>query len=182
MFIKRWFLIVLLFPFAASAQMGYGGRGGMGGGMGSGMGGGSQPDSKSYTNICRISGKVMDSTGAPLKDVTIILQQLDHEPNPMAQPDDKPEDPYYKEMTTKKNGKFTFTSLPFFHEYKVTIMADGFKRWEQDVRFIPKKNEKKIPFEQMKPDSIPVQEPPRSKPSPEKDLGDIKLIPIVAKQ
>lgn len=172
--------MVLLFPFAASAQMGYGGRGMGGGGMGMGAGQ-QQPDSKSYTNICRVSGKVLDSTGSPLKEVTIILQQLDHEPNPMAQPDDKPEDPYFKEVTTKKNGKFTFSSLPFYHEYKVTIMADGYKRWEQDVRFIPKKNEKKIPFEQMKPDSIPVQEPPRSKPSPEKDLGDIKLIPLTAR-
>lgn len=177
MFLKRWFLILLLLPFCVSAQMGMG-RGGMGGGMGAGS---TPPDSRSYVNICRVSGRIVDSTGAPLKEVTIILQQLDNDPNPMPQGDEKPEDPYYKEMTTKKNGKFTFTSLPFYHEYKVTIMADGYKRWEQDVRFIPKKNEKKIPFEQLKPDSIPVQEPPKTKPSPDKDLGDIKLVPLVIK-
>lgn len=181
---KKFWLLLLLFPLTTYGQMGYGG-GGMGGmGRGGGMGQQSTPpDARSMANICRISGRVMDSAGNLLKDVTLILQQQDNDPNPMAQgDDDKKEDPYYKEMTTKKNGKFNFSSLPFYHEYKLTIMADGFKRWEQDIRFLPKKNQKQIPFEQMKPDSTGYKPPPKPKgPATDKDLGDVILTPLPAK-
>jgi len=179
MSVKQWLFLLLLFPsLAATAQ--YGGGYGRNGGMGSDMG--ASNDSRSVTNICRVFGRIVDSTGQPLKDVSVILQQQDNDPNPMPpQGDEKPEDPYYKEVVTKKNGKFTFSSLPFFHQYKLTVMADGYKRWEQDIRFIPKQ-EKHRPAEEDIRDSVKAVVPPvKTRPSPDKDMKDIKLTPLPKK-
>lgn len=124
---KLLIALVLLLPLLAEAQMG----------MGDGMaprgrrGGALRP----YYTGGSVTGRVVDSAGNPVKGASVILQQRDNDPNPGGQTDIKPVEPYYKEITTSKNGKFKFTTLRTFHTYVIAIRADGYRRWERNISF-----------------------------------------------
>lgn len=154
-------LLVLLFllPFMADAQVG------MGNGMGGRHGGSLRPF---YTGGS-VVGRVVDSAGNPVKGATVILQQRDNDPNPNGQTDIKTPAPYYKELTTKKNGKFDFTSLRTFHTYVLAIMADGYHRWEKNIGFSARLRGGAI-------DTTATSTTLYESPSAQKDLGDVKLV------
>ena len=80
--------------------------------------------------IGHIYGKLVDSAGKPLSDVSIILLQ-----NRFDSVSKKPKDVLLKGLTTKANGEFSFDELPMFGKMKLKISAVGYKTLEQPVAF-----------------------------------------------
>ncbi|HXB46018.1 MAG TPA: carboxypeptidase-like regulatory domain-containing protein, partial [Puia sp.] len=81
-------------------------------------------------SIGHIYGKLIDSTGKPLSDVSVILLQ-----NRFDSASKKAKDVLLKALTTKANGEFNFEELPVFGKLKLKISAMGFKPLEQSVSF-----------------------------------------------
>jgi hypothetical protein len=171
--IRYLLAFILLVPFAVNAQMGGGGMG-MGRGQGGGSGGfGNNRQSSSRPSFAGagLAGRIVDSTNNPLKGVSVILQQQDTDPN-----SGNPEGaPYYKEIITKKNGKFSFSELKPFHKYKLSIMAEGYRRMEKDINYGNRVGQKTA---QELEDSLALSVPNRRISGTEKDLGDLHLVPI----
>ncbi|BAV07167.1 Carboxypeptidase regulatory-like domain-containing protein [Filimonas lacunae] len=157
-------VLLLMLPLGALAQDGMGG-----GGFGRGKHGGYL---RPYYSSGSIEGRVVDSAGNPLKGVSIILQQRDNDPNPDGQRDMTPVAPYYKEITTKKNGKFSFTTLRTFHTFVLVISAEGYRRWERNISFSGKISGQ-LPG--VSKDSATTPSVLESGSSPAKELGDIQL-------
>src|SRR5450432_145680 len=80
--------------------------------------------------IGHIYGKLVDTTGKPLSDVSIILLQ-----NRFDSSSKKMKDVLLKGLTTKANGEFSFDELPMFGKLKLKISAVGYKSLEQPVAF-----------------------------------------------
>jgi ferric enterobactin receptor len=80
--------------------------------------------------IGHIYGKLVDTTGKPLGDVSIILLQ-----NRFDSSSKKMKDVLLKGLTTKANGEFSFDELPMFGKLKLKISAVGYKSLEQPVAF-----------------------------------------------
>lgn len=154
----RFLVVVLLaLPFMAAAQPG----------MGNGMGGG---HTRSIYTTGIVSGRVVDSAGNPIKGATIIFQQYDNDPGPVIAGTGKPAEPYYNEIATKKNGKFSFSRLKIYHTYVLAITVDGYKRWERRVSFNGELLGSGTGY--VKDSTIDAVLISRS---PEKELGDIHL-------
>src|SRR5450432_3824509 len=64
--------------------------------------------------IGHIYGKLVDTTGKPLSDVSIILLQ-----NRFDSSSKKMKDVLLKGLTTKANGEFSFDELPMFGKLKL---------------------------------------------------------------
>ena len=91
-------------------------------------------------NIGHIYGKVVDTAGKPLSDVSIMLLQ-----NKFDTITKKRKEILLKGIITKSNGEFSFSELPMFGPLKLKISATGYTAFEQTVSF------------QMKADNAPVQ-------------------------
>src|ERR1022692_2335011 len=81
-------------------------------------------------SIGHIYGKLVDSAGKPLSDVSVILLQ-----NRFDSASKKPKDVLLKGLTTKASGEFSFEELPVFGKLKLKISATGYKPVEQSVSF-----------------------------------------------
>ncbi len=81
-------------------------------------------------NISHIYGKVVDSAGRPVSDVSVLL--LQNRPDTTTK---KKKDILLKAVTTKANGEFNFEDLPVRSALKLKISAIGFKSFEQTVSF-----------------------------------------------
>ncbi|MBS1597860.1 MAG: TonB-dependent receptor [Bacteroidetes bacterium] len=147
------FVLVVLFGFSAMAQ--FPGAGGAG---------------KSAPNIGHIYGKIVDSSGRPVQDATVILLQ-----NKFDSVSKKRKDVLFKGLSTKANGEFSFEELPLFGGLKLKISALGYKPVEQPVAF-----QMKMPAggSAPKPNADPAQQMNAMSGminAFDKDLGNIKL-------
>ena len=107
---------MILITLSVSAQF-------PGGGAGNGKAGQAAP------NIGHIYGKVVDSLGKPISDVSIVLLQ-----NRFDSTSKKRKDFLLKGITTKAKGEFDFSDLPMFG-VKMKISATGYKPYEQPISF-----------------------------------------------
>ncbi|MEO5681075.1 MAG: TonB-dependent receptor [Chitinophagaceae bacterium] len=101
------------------AQMPGGAPGNNGGGQGA-------------PNIGHVYGKVTDSTGKPLGDVSVVLLQTRQDASTK-----KTKDVLLKGATTKNNGEFNFEELPVSSPLKLKISITGYKTIEQTISFKP---------------------------------------------
>jgi ferric enterobactin receptor len=81
-------------------------------------------------SIGHIYGKLVDSSGKALSDVSVILLQ-----NHRDQVSGKAKDVLVKGLTTKSNGEFSFEELPLFGKYNLKISATGYKPIEKSIGF-----------------------------------------------
>lgn len=81
-------------------------------------------------NIGHIYGKIVDSAGKPIADVSVLLMQ-----NKLDTVTKKRKEVLLKGMTTKGNGDFNFEDLPIFGQMKLKISATGYSPVEQTVAF-----------------------------------------------
>ena len=121
-------------------------------------------------NIGHIYGKVVDSAGKPMGDMSVMLLQ-----NKFDTVTKKRKEILLKGIITKSNGEFSFSELPMFGPLKLKISGTGYTTYEQTVSF------------QMKMDNAPVQKGSNADPAQsmaamssalnafDKDLGNIKL-------
>lgn len=119
-------------------------------------------------NMANVYGKITDSAGRPLGDVSVMLMQ-----NKFDTATKKRKEVLLKGMVTKTNGEFSFAELPMFGNLKLKVSAIGYKPIEQTVSF------------QMKMDasaSKPGQDPSQNMAALssalnafDKDLGNIVL-------
>lgn len=81
-------------------------------------------------NMGHIYGKIIDSTGHPISEATVIVLQ-----NKMDSASKKRKFVLLKGLSTKANGDFDFEDLPLFGGLKLKISATGYKPYEQTVVF-----------------------------------------------
>ena len=128
---------------------------------------------QSVPNLGHVYGKVVDSAGKPLGDVTVLLLQ-----NKYDSAAKKRKDVLLKGVSTKSNGEFSFEELPLFGGLKLKISATGYKNYEQAVAF-----QMRMPAGgAVKPSSDPAQAMSAMSNMVngfDKDLGNIKLVPDV---
>jgi len=112
-------------------------------------------------SIGHIYGKLVDSAGKPVSDVSVILVQ-----NRFDTASKKTKDVLLKGLTTKANGEFSFEELPMFGNLKLKISATGYKPIEQSVS-----------FKMQMPAGSPAKQGDMSGAlnAFDKDLGNIKL-------
>ena len=111
-----------------------------------------------------IYGKIEDTLGKPIGDVSVILLQ-----NKFDTVTKKRKEVLLKGISTKSNGEFSFSDLPMFGELKLKISATGYEAFEQKVSFQMKMN----PAAGGKQD--PSQALSNMVNAFDKDLGNIKL-------
>ena len=100
-------------------------------------------------NNGHVYGKVADSSGKPLTDVSVVLLQSQTDPTSK-----KNKEVLLKGVTTRNNGEFNFEDLPTASVLKLKISISGYKSIEQTIDFRPAAN---------------------GMPSFDKDLGKLKL-------
>jgi outer membrane receptor protein involved in Fe transport len=81
-------------------------------------------------NMGHIYGKIIDSSGHPISEATVIVLQ-----NKMDSATKKRKFVLLKGLSTTANGNFDFEDLPMFGGLKLKISASGFKPYEQMVAF-----------------------------------------------
>jgi ferric enterobactin receptor len=81
-------------------------------------------------NMGHIYGKIIDSSGHPISEATVIVLQ-----NKMDSATKKRKFILLKGLSTTANGDFDFEDLPMFGGLKLKISASGFKPYEQMVAF-----------------------------------------------
>ena len=81
-------------------------------------------------NMGHIYGKILDSSGHPISEATVIVLQ-----NKMDSVTKKRKFVLLKGLSTTANGTFDFEDLPMFGGLKLKISASGFKPYEQMVAF-----------------------------------------------
>jgi len=118
-------------------------------------------------SIGHIYGKITDSTGKGISDVSVLLLQ-----NRFDTASKKRKDVLLKGVTTKTNGEFSFEDLPVFGAFKLKISATGYKAIEQAISF-----QMQAPPGNAQPSgNTASQGGMSSSGSFDKDLGNIKLI------
>ena len=120
-------------------------------------------------SIGHVYGKITDTTGASLADVTVLLLQ-----NRFDTVTKKRKDVLLKGITTKHNGEFSFSQLPMFGQLKLKISASGYKPYEQTVSFQIKMDAGSIPKAGNDPAQVMAAISNMAN-AFEKDLGNIKL-------
>jgi outer membrane receptor protein involved in Fe transport len=129
------------------------------------MGGnGKQPPAMGH-----VYGKITDSAGASLPEVSVILMQ-----NRFDSVTKKRKDVLLNGITTKSNGEFSFADLPIFGQLKLKISATGYKPYEQTVSFQLKMDAGAMPKQSNDP-SQAMAAISNIANAFEKDLGNIKL-------
>ena len=121
-------------------------------------------------NNGHVYGKITDSTGKAVSDVSVILLQAKRDPAT-----GKTKELLLKGTVTKAKGEFDFEDLPVAGMLKLKVTATGYKPLEQAVSFAP-------PGAGQKPAGPPQGAPAQGMPMPggagmsaEKDLGRIVL-------
>ena len=126
--------------------------------------GGNNKNAQAIPNMGHIYGKVMDTSGNPIADVSVMLLQ-----NKFDTVTKKRKEVLIGGLTTKANGEFSFNDLPIMGTLKLKISATGYKAVDQTVAF------------QMK---APPTGAAKNDPAAglamlnafDKDLGNIKLV------
>lgn len=132
----------LLIGYAAHSQM-------------PGMGG-----KPAATNIGHIYGRILDSTGKPIHDATVLLLQSRIDATTK-----KTKEVLYKGITTKANGDFSFEDVPIIGALQLKISATGFQPISQNVSFVMPKPGAQSPMGNMN----------QALNAFDKDLGNIRL-------
>jgi ferric enterobactin receptor len=83
-------------------------------------------------NMGHVYGKITDSTGRPLADVSVVLLQ-----NRVDPASKKSKEVLLKGAVTKNNGEFNFEELPIMAPLKLKISISGYKTMEQTISFRP---------------------------------------------
>lgn len=120
-------------------------------------------------NMGHVYGKVVDSLGKPIGEVSVILLQ-----NKFDSVSKKKKDVLLKGLTTKANGEFSFEGLPIFGPLKLKISAVGYKPIDQTVAF-----QMKMDVGAMKPNADPSAQMSAMTNminNFDKDLGNIVLV------
>src|SRR4051812_45420483 len=94
------------------------------------MGGGAARAGQAPPSIGNVYGKVVDSLGKPIGEVSVVMLQ-----NRFDTISKKRKDVLLKAIITKPNGEFNFTELPVFGALKLKISAVGYKAIEKPVAF-----------------------------------------------
>ncbi|HEU4574301.1 MAG TPA: TonB-dependent receptor [Chitinophagaceae bacterium] len=81
-------------------------------------------------NIGHVYGKIVDSTGKPVSDVSVMLLQNKYDPKTK-----KNKEVLLKGLITKANGEFSLEELPMFGKMKLKISASGYQPHEEDISF-----------------------------------------------
>ena len=118
----------------------------------------------------RISGKITDTSGAALNDVSVLLLQKKYDTVTK-----KSKEILLSGVTTKNNGEFTFGDLPIFGQLKLKISATGYKPVEQTVSFQMKMNPGSAPRPNGGDPSQAMAAISSMAGAFDKDLGNIKL-------
>ena len=116
-------------------------------------------------NMGHVFGKIVDSTGKPISDVSVYLLQ-----NKFDSSTKKMKEVLLKGITTKTSGEFNFEDLPIFGPLKLKISSIGFKPYETTVSFMPK-----TLASAGKPQGDPMQAINSIASNFEKDLGNISM-------
>ncbi len=85
---------------------------------------------KGVPNMGHVYGKLIDSTGKPIADATVLLLH-----NKYDSVTKKSKQVLLKGLTSSAKGEFNFEDLPIFGPLKLKISATGFKPIEQNVLF-----------------------------------------------
>ncbi len=85
---------------------------------------------RNIPNMGHIYGKLVDSTGHPVSEATVLLLH-----NKYDSVTKKSKMVLLKGLTTKENGDFSFEDLPIMGALKLKISATGYKPIEQQVMF-----------------------------------------------
>ncbi|MDE3248304.1 MAG: TonB-dependent receptor [Bacteroidota bacterium] len=125
-------------------------------------------------NLGHVFGKIVDSAGKPLSDVSVILMQAKLDPSTK-----KSKEIFLKGMSTKANGEFNFEELPVMPPIKLKITATGFKAIEQTISFMPAGVQARPQTTTPLAGGMPGFQGGGA-PSFDKDLGKIKLETDVA--
>ena len=83
-------------------------------------------------NMGHVFGKITDSAGKPLADVSVVLLQTR-----MDSVSKKSKEILLKGTVTKNNGEFNFEELPIMRPLKLKVSISGYKTMEQTVSFRP---------------------------------------------
>ncbi|HEX2534922.1 MAG TPA: outer membrane beta-barrel protein, partial [Chitinophagaceae bacterium] len=109
-------LAVLVSSLALFAQMpGMGGAGGQ---------------RQAPPSIGRVYGKLVDSTGKPVPDASVVILQ-----NRMDTATKKMKEVLLKGVTSQSNGDFNIEGLPIFGQLRLSISATGFQPFSEKVSF-----------------------------------------------
>jgi outer membrane receptor protein involved in Fe transport len=81
-------------------------------------------------NMGHIYGKIVDSTGHPIAEATVLVLQSKHDSATR-----KNKFVLLKGLSTKANGDFNFEDLPLFGALRLKVSATGYKPYEQAVAF-----------------------------------------------
>jgi len=120
-------------------------------------------------SIGRIYGKLVDSTGKPIRDASVVL--LQNKPDTVSK---KMKEILLRGISTQANGEFNMEDLPILGELKLTISAIGYKPYEQKISLINKPG-----GAQIRPASAATMQAPGGMGAMnggfEKDLGKVVL-------
>src|SRR6059036_3982980 len=105
-------MVLLVGFFTANAQFPTGGPG------------------KGVPNMGHVYGKLIDSSGRPISEATILLLQNKYDSTTK-----KSKQVLLKGLTSNAKGEFSFEDLPVFGGLKLKISATGYKPVEQNILF-----------------------------------------------
>lgn len=135
------------------------------------MAGGTGKPGQQAPNMGHIYGKITDSLGAPISDVSVLLLQSKYDTVTK-----KRKEVLLSGLTTKANGEFSFNDLPMFGGLKLKISATGYKPIEQTVAFQLKMDAGSMPKGQASSDpSQAMAAMSKMMNAFDKDLGNIKM-------
>ncbi|HET7002167.1 MAG TPA: carboxypeptidase-like regulatory domain-containing protein, partial [Puia sp.] len=129
---------------------------------------------KGAPNMGHVYGKLMDSSGHPISEATVLLLH-----NKYDSATKKSKQVLLKGLTSNAKGEFSFEDLPIFGALKLKISATGYKPVEQIIMFQMK----------MPPGGVPknVSDPAQAVNAMsstingfDKDLGNIRMATDVA--
>ena len=96
------------------------------------MPGGMPPGGAGAAANGHVYGKITDTAGKPLGDVSVVLLQSRTDAATK-----KTKDVLLKGATTKNNGEFSFEELPTSSPLKLKISISGYKSTEQTISLRP---------------------------------------------
>ncbi len=113
----------------------------------------------SMANIGHLFGKITDTAGRPMADVSVLLMQSKADTVTH-----RKKEILLKGMTTKANGEFSFEDLPLFGPLKLKISSSGYNPLDLSVGFVS-----------AMPGGKTARPGSAAMPSADKDLGNIRL-------
>jgi ferric enterobactin receptor len=129
---------------------------------------------RSAPSMGHVYGKLVDSTGKPITDATVVLMH-----NKYDSVTKKTKQVMLKGMNTTAKGEFSFEDLPIFGQLKLKISATGYKPLEQNVAFQMKMPAGGVPRDATDPAQA-INAMSSTINGFDKDLGNIKMTVDVA--